>query len=79
MIQRTTIAAERDDLEVLRAEAKRRELSFAQYLRLVLAEKATDIQSRRRPRFGVGRSDGSSLSVALESVDDEDSPARGSP
>lgn len=79
MIQRTTIAAEQDDLEVLRAEARRRDLSLAQYLRLVVAEKATHIQAQRRPRFGVGRSGGSTRSVSLESVNDEDSPASSQP
>ena len=73
MIQRTTIAAEEEDLVALRAEADRRGLSFAQYMRSVVADTAESLRRQRRPRVGVGHSGGAG--VARSSVDDEDAPA----
>lgn len=71
--QRTTIAAEADDLEVLRAEAKRRGVPLNDLLSAAVAAKAAEIQRARRPRLGLGRSGGAHL--AEQSVDDEDAPA----
>lgn len=71
--QRTTIAAEADDLEVLRAEAKRRGVPLNELLSAAVAAKAEEIQSARRPRLGLGHSGGANL--AEQSVDDEDAHA----
>jgi hypothetical protein len=73
--QRTTVTAALDDLETLRGEARRRGVSLAQLMRETLAEKAAELRAGRRPRVGVGR--GGGRSVAQESVEDEDAPARG--
>ncbi len=73
MKQRTTLTAEADDLEVLRAEARRQGLSLNDLLRTAVAEKAAEIQSRKRPRLGIGHSGGDRLGA--QSVADEDSPA----
>ena len=72
MIQRTTIAAEAEVLEALRAEASRRGVSLAVLVGEFLKEKAAELRRGRRPRVGVGRS-GSGISQ--ESVDREDLPA----
>ena len=73
MVQRTTIAAEADVLETLRAEAERRGISFAVLAAEILAEKAAELRRARRPRVGVGRS--GTGSVSQESVENEDLPA----
>ncbi len=73
MVQRTTVSAERDDLETLREEAKRRGTSLARLLRDLIAHQAAELREQRRPRIGIGRGGGG---VARESVDDEQSPAR---
>jgi hypothetical protein len=72
MIQRTTVAAEQEDLETLRAEADRRGVSLAVLTGEILADKATQLRRARRPRVGVGRS---GTGVAQESVENEDLPA----
>ena len=72
MIQRTTVAAEQEDLETLRAEAHRRGVSLAVLTGEILADKATQLRRARRPRVGVGRS---GTGVAQESVENEDLPA----
>jgi len=72
MIQRTTIAADRDDLETLRAEARRRRVSLARLLREIVAANAAEPRAARRPRLGLGRS---GQGIAGDSVEDEDSPA----
>jgi hypothetical protein len=71
MIQRTTIAAEADVLEILRVEASRRGVSLAALVGEILAEKATELRHSRRPRVGIGRS---GTGVSRESVDREDLP-----
>jgi len=73
MIRRTTLSAERDDLSVLEAEARRRGVSLAQVLRELVATEAGRIRQERRPRFGVVRSGGG---AAGASVVDEESPAQ---
>lgn len=70
--QRTTITAEADDLEVLRAEARRLGVPLNDLLSAAVASKAAEIQSGRRPRLGLGRSGGANL--AEKSVDHEDRP-----
>ena len=77
MIQRTTVAADEEDLQVLQEEAARRGISFARLAAEILGEKAAELRRERRPRFGVARSDGASL--AAESSADEDSPAKTPP
>jgi hypothetical protein len=72
MNQRTTIAADADDLETLRDEAERRGVSLAVLAGEILAEKAAELRRERRPRVGVGRS---GTGVAQESVEREDLPA----
>ena len=72
MNQRTTVSAEAEVLEALRAEAKRRGISLAALAGEILADKAAKLRRARRPRFGVGRSE---TGVSQESVDREDLPA----
>ncbi len=72
MVQRTTIAAEAEVLQTLRAEAKRRGVSLAVLAGEILADKADELRRARRPRVGVGRS---GTGVSQESVDREDLPA----
>ena len=72
MIQRTTVAAEREDMETLRAESQRRGISLASLTGEILSEKAAELRRARRPRVGVGRS---GTGVSRESVEDEDLPA----
>ncbi len=74
MIQRTTVAADDEVLDALKAEAKRQGVSFAVLAGNILAEKAAKLRRTRRPRVGVGRS---GTGVAQESVDREDLPAAG--
>jgi hypothetical protein len=74
MMQRTTIAADPEDLDALRRDAERKGMSFARYMAQVVAERAGEVRQASRPRFGVGQSGGG---VAMASVDDEDLPARG--
>ena len=78
MIQRTTVAAEEEDLETLRAEAERQGISFASLAAEILAEKAAELRRARRPRIGIGRSGTrpGERGVAQESVEHEDPPAR---
>ena len=72
MIQRTTVAAEQEDLETLRAEARRRGVSLAALTGEILADTAAQLRRARKPRLGIGRS---GTGVAQESVDHEDLPA----
>ncbi len=72
MIQITTVAAEAEDLETLRAEAKRRGVSLAVLAGEILADQAAELRRARRPRVGVGRS---GVGVSQESVEREDLPA----
>ena len=72
MIQRTTVAAEAEVLETLKAEAARRGVSLAVLAGEILAERATELRRSRRPRIAVGHS---GTGVAQESVDHEDLPA----
>ena len=73
MKRRTTLTAEADDLETLRAEAGRLGVSLNAVLSDIVARRASEIRSRRRPRLGIGRSGGAGL--ADRSVHDEASPA----
>jgi hypothetical protein len=74
MIQRTTVAADAEVLETLRAEARRRGVSLATLAGEILAEKVSSLRRTRRPRIGIGHS---GSGVAQESVDREDLPAAG--
>lgn len=73
MKQRTTLTAEADDLETLRAEALRLGVSLNHLIETLVAGRAAEIQAERRPRLGLGGSGGEGLS--RRSVDDEESPA----
>jgi len=72
MTQRTTLAAEKDDLDTLRSEAKRRGVSLSRLLRDIVAQQAKRLRDRRRPRIGIVRG---GRGVARDSVDHEDRPA----
>jgi hypothetical protein len=54
--RRTTLTADREDLDTLAAEAARRGVSMSDVLAEAVAEKAAAVRSHRRPRFGVARS-----------------------
>lgn len=71
--RRTTLAAEREDLEILEAEARRRGTSLAGVLREVVAREADDLRARHRPRFGVGKS---TSGAARAAATDEHAPVR---
>jgi hypothetical protein len=58
--RRTTVSAPRDALATLEAEAKRRGVALTVILAEAVVEKATAIRQKRRPRLGVGSSDGRS-------------------
>lgn len=73
MVQRTTVTADMDDLQTLRDEARRQGTSLARLLRDLIAEKATELRARVRPKIGIARS---GVGIARESVDNEDEPAR---
>ena len=71
MMQRATVAADAQVLDLLREEAKRRGVSFAVLAGEILADKAAELRRSRRPRLSVGRS---GSGVSHESVDQEDLP-----
>ena len=73
MKRRTTLTVEADDLETLRAEARRLGVSLNHVIESLVARRAEEIQAGRRPRLGLGASGGDGLS--RQSVDDEESPA----
>jgi Ribbon-helix-helix protein, copG family len=56
MMRRTTVAADHEALETLKAEARRRGVSMTVLLGEAVEEKAASIRAARRPRVGLGRS-----------------------
>jgi hypothetical protein len=70
MMHRTTVAADREALDTLKAEARRRGVSLTVILGEAVEEKAASIRAARRPRVGLGRSsDGrSAAQVTAEPV-----------
>jgi hypothetical protein len=70
MMQRATVAADREALDTLKAEARRRGVSLTVILGEAVEEKAASIRAARRPRVGLGRSsDGrSAAQVTAEPV-----------
>jgi Ribbon-helix-helix protein, copG family len=56
MMRRTTVAADREALDTLEAEARRRGISLGAIVAEAIENKAQSIRSARRPRVGVGRS-----------------------
>ena len=70
MMRRTTVAADRDALDTLEAEARRRGVSLSSMLAEAVEEKAASIRAARRPRVALGRStDGrSAAEVAAEPI-----------
>jgi hypothetical protein len=72
-VRRTTLAAEADDLALLQTEARKRGISLAQLLREVVAERAQQLRTTNRPRFGVIASGGKGIAAAMEQ--DPDGPA----
>ena len=73
MIRRTTLAAEADDLVVLKEEARRRGLSLAELLAEFLHREADAIRASRRPRIGVIERP---VSIARAMEEDADAAAR---
>jgi hypothetical protein len=73
MNHRTTITAHRDDLDTLRAEARRRQTSLSRLLQELIAKKAAELRAARPPKLGIGHS---GRGVGRESTDDEEAPAR---
>jgi hypothetical protein len=55
-IRRTTVAARRDSLETLEAEARRRGVSLSTIMAEAIDEKAMRLHVSRRPRLGIARS-----------------------
>jgi hypothetical protein len=72
-IRRTTVPAESDDLALLEAEARRRNVSLAQVLRELVEREADALRSARKPRFGVARTKEGAAQVAGR---DEQAPLR---
>ena len=56
MMRRTTVAADREALDTLEAEARRRGVSLTTILAEAVEDKAAAIRRSRRPRVGLGRS-----------------------
>ena len=73
MTRRTTLAADPDDLAVLEAEARRRQVSLALVLRELVAKEADALRRERVPRFGIGRS---GVGAAQAAARDEQAPVR---
>jgi hypothetical protein len=72
MMRRTTVAADRDALDTLEAEARRRGVPLTAILAEAVEDKAASIRAARRPRVGLGRStDGrSAAEVTAEPIAD---------
>ena len=70
MMRRTTVSADREALDTLEAEARRRGVPLTAILAEAVDEKASRVRSARRPRVGIGRStDGrSAAEVASEPI-----------
>jgi hypothetical protein len=56
MMRRTTVAADREALDTLEAEARRRGVPLTAVLAEAVEDKAASIRAARRPRVGLGRS-----------------------
>jgi hypothetical protein len=56
MMRRTTVSANREALETLEAEARRRGVALTVLLAEAVDDKAASIRAARRPRVGLGRS-----------------------
>jgi len=69
--QRTTVAADADDLAVLREEANRRGVPLTVVLGEAVGQAADRLRKARPPRFGVGRS---SVGAARASAAHPDEP-----
>jgi hypothetical protein len=74
MIQRATLAAQAEDLGILKEEARRRGVSLSSLLAEIVAREAGEIRSARRPRLGVISRP---VSIAEEMEHDPDGPIRG--
>lgn len=67
------MAAEQDDLAVLRREAHKRGVTLSQVLREAVEHEAQRLRKDAKPRFGVVRGDGQATRTI---ADDEHAPAR---
>ena len=56
MMRRTTVSADREALDTLESEARRRGVSLTAILAEAVEDKAAAIRGSRRPRVGLGRS-----------------------
>lgn len=65
--RRTTVTADRGDLDTLEAEAARRGVPLTALLAEAVAEKAAGLRSGRKPRFGVARSTDSRSAAEVSS------------
>lgn len=71
VIERTTLAADAEDLALLRREAERRRVSLAALLREIVAHEADALRAARpKPRFGFVSS-GVGLSTLADESPDE--------
>jgi hypothetical protein len=68
-LRRTTIAADAEALDTLRAEAGRRGTSLSAVVAEAIEEKAAMLRQARQPRLGVGASGGRSPDAAVLTAD----------
>ena len=64
-LKRTTVAASREALATLEAEARRRSVPLTAVLAEAVEEKAASLRSGRPPRVGIGRSRDGRSAAAL--------------
>jgi hypothetical protein len=72
-VRRTTLGASHDDLALLEAEARRRNVSLARVLRELVEREAAALREARKPRFGVARTKDGAAQIASA---DEHAPVR---
>ena len=64
-MRRTTVAAHAGDLATLEAEAERRGVATTVVIAEAIAEKASALRQRRKPRFGLDSTGGRSPGAAI--------------
>lgn len=68
-LRRTTVAADAEALDTLRAEAGRRGTTLSAVVAEAIEEKAAMFRQARRPRLGVGASGGRSPGATVLTAD----------
>lgn len=69
MLQRTTVTAERDDLETLKTKARREGVSLSELMRELIAREAKSSRKHERPRsIGIAKA---GRNLSQESIDKE--------